>query len=174
MTNNRLPNVVCVNRGYLKGYLDILNEEQKEKVKKYGLDKVFLCFLHFKDFTYDEILNYMKDKSDVYALVDRRLPEPHNKYDWRLLTSFEIANEIMYSNTSNYFEKGSIMVEKTKGREIIGTFNPAGEEGVDLIKAKSAELIDLIEQYSKCPRRKEIAITGIEQAQMMAVKAIFS
>ena len=62
----------------------------------------------------------------------------------------------------------------TRGQEIIGTFNVSSKNEVDLIKRKAAELIDLIEVYGKCPRRKAIAITGIEQAQMMAVKSIFA
>lgn len=61
----------------------------------------------------------------------------------------------------------------SKGLEIIGTFNPSSEEGVDLIKKKAVELIDLIDKYGKCPRRKAAAITDIEKGQMMGVKSLF-
>ena len=63
---------------------------------------------------------------------------------------------------------------KTRGQATIGDFNVSGKSEVDIIKQKSAELIDLIDEYAKDPRRASIAITLIEQAQMMAVKAIFS
>ncbi|GAA5102667.1 DUF7681 family protein [Wohlfahrtiimonas larvae] len=60
-----------------------------------------------------------------------------------------------------------------KGKEIIGTFNSENSSHIDLIKKKAAELVDLIEEHGKDGRRKAIAITGIEQATMMAVKSTF-
>lgn len=61
----------------------------------------------------------------------------------------------------------------SKGEEVIGSFNPNGNPDVEAIKKKSIELINLIEELGKDPRRKAIAITGVEQAQMMAVKSLF-
>lgn len=62
---------------------------------------------------------------------------------------------------------------QTKGEEIIGTFNPSGTSGVDQIKAKATELVNLIEELGLCPRRKATAITDIEKGTMMAVKSLF-
>lgn len=61
----------------------------------------------------------------------------------------------------------------TKGEEIIGKFNPDSNESVDKIKQKATELVNLIEELGKDPRRKATAITDIEKAQMMAVKSLF-
>lgn len=61
----------------------------------------------------------------------------------------------------------------SKGLEVIGTFNPDGVDAVTAIKQKAVELIDLIEKEGKCAHRKAVAITGVEQAQMMAVKSLF-
>ena len=61
----------------------------------------------------------------------------------------------------------------TKGEEIIGKFNPSSNESVDKIKQKATELVDLIEELGKDPRRKAAAITDVEKAQMMAVKSLF-
>jgi hypothetical protein len=61
----------------------------------------------------------------------------------------------------------------TKGEEIIGKFNPDSNESVDKIKQKATELVNLIEELGKDPRRKATAITDVEKAQMMAVKSLF-
>jgi len=61
----------------------------------------------------------------------------------------------------------------TKGEQIIGKFNPSSEEGVDLIKQKAIELVNLIEENGKDPRRKAAAITQIEFGVMMGVKSLF-
>lgn len=61
----------------------------------------------------------------------------------------------------------------SKGLQVVGTFNPNNEDAVTRIKQKAVELIDLIEELGKCPRRKSIAITDVEKAQMMAVKSLF-
>lgn len=61
----------------------------------------------------------------------------------------------------------------SKGKEIIGDFNPAGDSRKLLIKLKSSELIDLIEEYGKCDRRKELAINQIEAGTMFGVKSLF-
>lgn len=61
----------------------------------------------------------------------------------------------------------------TKGEQIIGTFNPSSEQDVDLIKQKAIELVNLIEEKGKDPRRKAAAITQIEFGVMMAVKSLF-
>lgn len=62
---------------------------------------------------------------------------------------------------------------KTKGQEIIGSSNSESRNEIDLIKQKASELVDLIEEHGKCPRRKATAITDVEKATMMAVKSLF-
>ncbi|MGL5262082.1 MAG: DUF7681 family protein [Bacteroides sp.] len=62
----------------------------------------------------------------------------------------------------------------SRGLEVVGTFNVSNKNEVDLIKEKAIELIDLIVEYGNSPRRNEVAINLIEQAQMMGVKSIFS
>lgn len=61
----------------------------------------------------------------------------------------------------------------TKGEEIIGRFNSENKTEVDLIKEKAIELINLIEQYGKDPRRKAKSFTDIETGVMFAVKSLF-
>lgn len=61
----------------------------------------------------------------------------------------------------------------TKGEQIIGNFNPNSVESVDLIKQKAIELVNIIEELGKDPRRKATAITDIEKGTMMAVKSLF-
>lgn len=61
----------------------------------------------------------------------------------------------------------------SRGIKTIGTFNSESFSHIDQIKQKAAELIDLIDVHAKDPRRASIAITGIEQAVMMGVKATF-
>lgn len=70
---------------------------------------------------------------------------------------------------------------KTKGEFRVGiSFNPSNNPMVDQIKAKAAELIDLIETISadresevgtERARLKALAQTHIEDAAMWAVKA---
>ncbi|GEM_PF-5479750 len=61
----------------------------------------------------------------------------------------------------------------TKGEQIIGKFNNENRTDVDLIKEKAIELVNLIEEKGKDPRRKATAITDIEKGTMMAVKSLF-
>lgn len=61
----------------------------------------------------------------------------------------------------------------TKGEEIIGKFNPNSVESVDLIKQKAIELVNIIEEVGKCPRRKATSYTDIEKGTMMAVKSLY-
>lgn len=61
----------------------------------------------------------------------------------------------------------------TKGEQIIGRFNSENRSDVDLIKEKAIELVNLIEEKGKDPRRKATAITQIELGVMMAVKSLF-
>ena len=52
------------------------------------------------------------------------------------------------------------------------TFNPSASSDVEIIKNKSAELIDLCESMkSKDPRLASLAQTSFEEAVMWAVKA---
>lgn len=63
--------------------------------------------------------------------------------------------------------------EKTLGELRVRTeFNPAANSDVDLIKQKSAELINLCENLKTADRRLvSLAQTGYEEAAMWAVKA---
>ena len=61
----------------------------------------------------------------------------------------------------------------SKGEQIIGTFNNENRSDIDLIKEKAIELVNLIEEKGKDPRRKASAITQIEFGVMMAVKSLF-
>jgi hypothetical protein len=75
------------------------------------------------------------------------------------------------SEDSTFTEDGA----PTPGEMYIGTFNPQERQDVALLKQKAAELIDIIFYLpSKDGRRKSIAITHIEEAAMMAVKALFN
>lgn len=52
------------------------------------------------------------------------------------------------------------------------TFNPAASSDVDIIKNKSADLIDICERLkAKDPRLASLAQTSFEEAAMWAVKA---
>lgn len=52
------------------------------------------------------------------------------------------------------------------------TFNPSANNDVEIIKNKSAELIDLCEKLkNKDPRLASLAQTSYEEAAMWAVKA---
>lgn len=74
----------------------------------------------------------------------------------------------------------------TLGQKRVGvSFNPSGEEIVDLIKSKSAELIDLCESmkavgdidaktFAEKNRLIALAQTNFEIASMFAVKANFA
>lgn len=62
---------------------------------------------------------------------------------------------------------------KSKGEQIIGVFNPNDRADVYEIKSKAIELVNLIEEYGKDPRRKAAAITDIEKGTMMAIKSLF-
>lgn len=69
--------------------------------------------------------------------------------------------------------------EMTYGEKLVGlTFNPSGNPDVDAIKAKYAEIIDLLnkkitpDSTSQQKRHIAIAITEAQAAQMWAVKAI--
>jgi len=65
----------------------------------------------------------------------------------------------------------------TKGQYRVGTtFNPNGNEEVDNIKQRAAELIDLIESVGdntipEVGRLRALASTAIEEGAMWAVKA---
>ena len=61
----------------------------------------------------------------------------------------------------------------TKGEQIIGKFNNENRTEVDLIKEKAIDLVNLIEEKGKDPRRKATAITDIGKGTMLAVKSLF-
>lgn len=52
-------------------------------------------------------------------------------------------------------------------------FNPSGNVHVDVIKQKTEELIQYIEENVPNGRRRSIALTNYEQAAMWAVKGCF-
>ena len=57
------------------------------------------------------------------------------------------------------------------GERVRIAFNPSTENVVDEIKAKTAELIDLVEEIKpKDPRLAALAQTAYEEAAMWAVK----
>jgi hypothetical protein len=72
-------------------------------------------------------------------------------------------------------------MSQTKGSYRVGiSFNPSGNQVVDQIKSKAAELIDLVDaipsdretaQGKEAGRLKALAQTAIEEAAMWAVKA---
>ena len=68
--------------------------------------------------------------------------------------------------------------ELSFGEKAVGlTFNPAGDENVNKIKSKYAEIIDLIneirgEDRNEKARLLSVAITEAQSAQMWAVKGI--
>lgn len=64
-------------------------------------------------------------------------------------------------------------LEESKGEEIIGLFGTENDD-VMTLKFSAISFIDTIENLVNDPRRKAIAITHVEQAQMMAVKGLFS
>lgn len=64
-------------------------------------------------------------------------------------------------------------LEESKGEEIIGLFGTENDD-VMTLKFSAINFIDTIENLVNDPRRKAIAITHVEQAQMMAVKGLFS
>ena len=63
--------------------------------------------------------------------------------------------------------------EQTIGEQRVRiAFNPAASSDVDIIKNKTAELIDLCESLkAKDPRLASLAQTSFEEAAMWAVKA---
>lgn len=71
------------------------------------------------------------------------------------------------------------MSEQTFGQKAVGlSFNPSQDDKVGQIKAKAAELIDLLndDRDAACDvevkRMLSIAITDLQSAQMWAVKAV--
>lgn len=64
-------------------------------------------------------------------------------------------------------------LEESKGEEIIGLFGTENDD-VMALKFSAISFIDTVESLVNDPRRKAIAITHVEQAQMMAVKGLFS
>lgn len=79
----------------------------------------------------------------------------------------------MSDNRKNETAK-KIDIQVSKGEQIIGTFNYENRTDVDLIKEKAIELVNLIEDKGKDPRRKAAAITQIELGVMMSVKSLFN
>lgn len=64
----------------------------------------------------------------------------------------------------------------TKGQKIVGVYHsptPEEQKAIDVIKAKGAELLDVIYENGKDNRRIAIAVTDIEKAIGIATKSIF-
>lgn len=51
------------------------------------------------------------------------------------------------------------------------SFNPSGDQRVDTIKRLTNELAEFISENVEPGRRRSIALTGLEDASMWAVKA---
>ena len=69
------------------------------------------------------------------------------------------------------------MTEQSKVQDpdyYIGSFNPSDSQAVDDIKASAKNLITMIQIHCPVGRRASAACTGIEQAQMIAVKSLFA
>ena len=62
---------------------------------------------------------------------------------------------------------------ETLGQVTIGTFNPNDNPKVAELKNRAIQFINCIDAFGVEPRRKAIAITKIEEAQMFAVKSLF-
>lgn len=62
----------------------------------------------------------------------------------------------------------------TKGEQIVRVnFNPSKDSKVDQIKAKYAELIDLVDENKFMePRLAQLAMTSLEESCMWAVKCV--
>jgi len=58
--------------------------------------------------------------------------------------------------------------------EVIGSFNPNDRDDVALVKQKAKDFLQVLNDQVPEGRRKAIAVTHIEEAAMMAVKAIYS
>jgi hypothetical protein len=64
-------------------------------------------------------------------------------------------------------------------KRVMASFNPSEEDSVDIIKAKAAELIDLLEGFkaegvsAEKLRLIDIAQYHVESAAMYGVKAVF-
>ena len=56
----------------------------------------------------------------------------------------------------------------------IGSFNPSDDPAVTEIKDAAKQLIHLIQAHCPVGRRASAACTGVEQAQMIAVKSLFA
>lgn len=56
----------------------------------------------------------------------------------------------------------------------IGSFNPSDDPAVTEIKDAAKNLIKMIQTHCPVGRRASAACTGIEQAQMIAVKSLFA
>ncbi len=65
------------------------------------------------------------------------------------------------------------MNDQTEGQYRVGVdFNPSANPAVDQIKAKAAELIDLVGHHSKDDRCGELAANALEDGAMWAVKSV--
>ena len=61
----------------------------------------------------------------------------------------------------------------TVGEVLIGNFNPGDNPKVSEIKNRAIQLINCIDAFGVEGRRKAIAFTKIEEAQMFGVKSLF-
>ena len=62
---------------------------------------------------------------------------------------------------------------ETLGQSTVGTFNPNNNPKVAELKNRAIQFINCIDAFGVEPRRKAIAVTKIEEAQMFAVKSLF-
>ena len=59
------------------------------------------------------------------------------------------------------------------GKRVRATFNPSGNDSVDFIKGKTADLIDQVENWKNIdPRLAALAQTAYEEACMWTVKLL--
>lgn len=85
------------------------------------------------------------------------------------------VNALSKADTQMCIENDGLHCTKfqSKGVEVIGTFNHAGNSAVDEIKLGAINLINDIDDLGKDPRRKAASFTDIEKGAMMAVKSLF-
>lgn len=97
-----------------------------------------------------------------------------SKTDQKLL-KYQLIYMIGYLNVleARVMMFAGLELEESKGEEIIGLFGTDNDD-VMRLKFSAINFIDTVDTLVNDPRRKAIAITSIEQAQMMAVKGLFN
>lgn len=119
-------------------------------------------------------LAYFISESEIYQKLPLQEQHLQKKQLYFMGLYIEVLNERINMFASKYREEKipQPLDWRSKGEEVIGFF---GNEKWDVfvLKNVSALFIDETEKRGKDGRRKAIAATNMEQAQMMAVKSLF-